>query len=207
MKEIQDYREDIASIRQIMEGSFKVISLSGLSGILAGCYALVGSAIAFYLVHLPLSPFHKRIKSIQEPEVFWVLLLIAVSVLVASLATGYLLSARKAKKLGIKLWTKASKRMLINLAIPLITGGLFSILILVNGHYGLAAPILLIFYGTALLMASPNTFEEVRYLGYSEILLGLIATTLPGYGLHFWAIGFGLFHIIYGTVMYRKYDL
>jgi hypothetical protein len=206
MKDIREYEKDIASIRTMMERSVKVISLSGLSGVLAGIYALLGAVAAYYIVHYPLSPFRYRIYSVQEPATLTKLVLVAVVVLAASLATGLWLSNRKAKQLGLKLWTNASKRLVTNMAIPLVTGGIFILIILYMGHFGLAAPACLIFYGLALIHGSSNTYDEVRYLGYSEIILGLISTLLPGYGLIFWAIGFGVLHIVYGVIMYNKYD-
>jgi hypothetical protein len=42
MKPADHYQEDLASIRKMMEQSSKFLSLSGLSGILAGTYALLG---------------------------------------------------------------------------------------------------------------------------------------------------------------------
>ena len=206
MKEIQEYEKDIASIRTMMERSVKVISLSGLSGVLAGIYALIGATVAYFIGHYPISPFHLRIYSVSEPQILWKLLAIAITVLVASLATGLWLSARKAKKANIKLWTSTSRQMLINLAIPLVSGGLFILIILYTNHYGIAAPASLLFYGLALIQASTNTYDEVRYLGFTEIILGLISAALPGYGLIFWALGFGVMHIVYGTVMYFRYE-
>ena len=144
--------------------------------------------------------------SLQSPDTLWKLILIAGVVLGASLATGFYFSSKKAEKHGVKLWTSASKRLMINFAIPLVTGGLFILIMLYMGHYGLAAPAMLIFYGLALIQGSTNTFDEIRYLGFSEIVLGLISALLPGYGLQFWALGFGVLHIIYGVIMYNKYD-
>ena len=86
-----------------------------------------------------------------------------------------------------------------------MTGGFFIIILLYNGHYGVVAPACLIFYGLALINASPNLYEEVRYLGYSEIVLGLVSAALPAYGLIFWTIGFGVFNVFYGALMLRKY--
>jgi hypothetical protein len=77
---------------------------------------------------------------------------------------------------------------------------------LYTGHFGLVAPACLIFYGIALIQGSSNTFDEVRYLGFCEIGLGLLAACLPGYGLIFWTLGFGVLHIVYGTIMHNKYD-
>jgi hypothetical protein len=206
MKEVKEYEKDLASIRDIMERSAKFISLSGLSGVLAGVYALAGAIAAYFIVHYPVSPFDYRIYSATEDHRLWKLLLVAFIVLAASLITGLYLSNRKAKKNGVKLWTGASKKLLINISIPMITGGLFILIVLSTGHYGLAAPASLIFYGLALIQGSSNTYDEIRYLGFSEIILGLICALYPGYGLIFWAVGFGLLHIFYGTVMYNKYD-
>jgi len=206
MKQTEQYAQDLASIRNMMERSVKFISLTGLSGILAGTYALLGSAVAYYLIQYPLAITDYRQESIQQPDVIWKLLTIAMVVLAASLLTGLWMSSRKAKKLSTSIWSEASKRMMINLVIPLITGGAFILILLINGHYGVVAPACLVFYGLALINASSHLYEEVRYLGYSEIVLGLIAASLPGYGLLFWAIGFGILHIVYGSIMYRKYD-
>ncbi len=206
MKEIQEYEKDLASIRDIMERTAKFISLSGLSGVLAGLYALAGAAAAYYLVQYPVSPFKYRTYSATDTGVLFELLVIAALVLAASLATGLYFSNRKAKKHGIKLWTGASRKLVLNMSIPLITGGLFILIILYNGHYGVAAPASLIFYGLALIQGSSNTFDEIRYLGFSEIALGLVSAMLPGFGLIFWALGFGVLHIVYGVIMYNKYD-
>ncbi|HRG11455.1 MAG TPA: hypothetical protein PLJ08_22970 [Cyclobacteriaceae bacterium] len=206
MSQNEAYQKDLESIRQLMERSVKFLSLSGLSGILAGLYALVGAGAAYFLVHFPLSPTSYRQESLQADDVILKLLGIAILVLVVSLITGYVLADRKAKKQGVQVWNATSKRLVVNLTIPLVTGALFILILLWHGHYGVAAPACLVFYGLALLNASANLFDEIRYLGYSEIVLGLICALLPGYGLFFWAAGFGVLHILYGTLMYKKYD-
>jgi hypothetical protein len=96
--------------------------------------------------------------------------------------------------------------LLANFLIPLITGGVFGILLLRNGYYGLIAPVTLIFYGLSCVNASKYTLRDVRYLGITILLLGLLATEIPGYALEFWALGFGVCHIVYGSMMYYKYD-
>src|SRR5688572_13826350 len=206
MKDVQEYEKDLASIRTMMERSAKFISLSGLSGVLAGAYALCGAIAAYYIVHYPISPFNYRIYSIRDPDTLWKLISIAGLVLLASILTALWFSKQKAKKQGIKLWSPASRTILINVSVPLVTGGLFILIILATGHFGLAAPACLIFYGIALIQGSSNTYDEVRYLGFCEIVLGLISAIFPGYGLIFWGFGFGVLHIVYGAIMYKKYD-
>ncbi len=179
MKEIKEYEKDLASIRNIMERSAKFLSLSGLSGILAGVYALVGAVAGYFLVHYPLSPFRYRIYSIQDPVILVKLIGLAGIVLIASITTGLLLSRKKARQQGLSLWSASSRRMALSLAIPLVTGGIFTLIMLNSGHFGLAAPACLIFYGLALIQASTNTVDEIRYLGYSEIVLGLYRPPCP----------------------------
>ncbi len=206
MKETQDYEKDLASIRTMMERSVKFISLSGMAGVMAGLYALMGATAAYFIIHYPLSPLRYRIDSIQDNDNLWKLLVLAAVVLGASLLTGFWFSYRKAKKYNVKLFNATSKKLFISMAIPLVTGGIFILILLGTGHFGIAAPACLIFYGLALIQGSANLYDEVRYLGFCEIILGLVSALLPGYGLIFWALGFGVMHIIYGAIMYTKYD-
>jgi hypothetical protein len=211
-KEIQD---ELASIRSLMERSSKFISLSGLSGILAGIYALIGAAVAYTVIYdsgpkfnpniindddIPVKGLFYDDNSVQQ------LFLIALLVLIASIGTGIFLTMRKAKLKGQPIWGNASRLLLFHMATPLITGGLLILIFMNRGYYGVVAPASLIFYGLSLVSASNFTFTLVKYLGLCEIILGLIAACLPGYGLLFWAIGFGVLHIIYGSMMYLKYD-
>ena len=206
MKEIPEYEKDLASIRHMMERSVKFISLSGLSGVMSGVYAILGAIAAYFMVHYPISPLNQRVYSINDYETLSQLTFIAIIVLIASLATGVWFSSRKAKKYNEKLWNATSRKLFVNLSIPLITGGLFILILLYTGHFGVAAPASLIFYGLALIQVSANMYDEVRYLGLSEIILGLVAALFPGYGLIFWVVGFGILHIVYGTIMHTKYD-
>lgn len=206
MKNIQDYQQDIASIRSAMERSVKFISLSGLSGVLAGVYAVLGSSLTYYLVYYPHAPFGAGFHFDNEKAMVVKLAGIALTVLLLSIGTAILLSAKKGKKLNVSIWNKSSQQLVGSLMIPLVTGGLLILLLLLKGYFDLIAPACLIFYGLALIQASPYMFNELRFLGFTEILLGLTAAWLPGFGLILWATGFGLLHIVYGFVMHYRYD-
>ena len=127
-------------------------------------------------------------------------------VLIASLAAGIFFTVRKAKRKGQGIWDSTAKRVLINLFIPLAVGGLFCIELLYYRLVGLVPPATLIFYGLALINASKYTLHDIRFLGICEVILGLIASLFLEYALLFWALGFGVLHIIYGVVMYVKYE-
>jgi hypothetical protein len=206
MKET-DIKDDLASIRNLMERSSKFISLSGLSGVLAGVYALIGAVAAYMILNYGSIDYTDGATTVDfSSSVIILLIVIAVAVLIASILTGIILSYKKSKKSGQPFWSKTSKALLFNMATPLVAGGLLMIIFILREYYGIVGPASLIFYGLALVGASNFTFTAVRSLGICEIVLGLISALYPGYGLYFWALGFGVLHIIYGSVMYLKYD-
>ena len=202
----KDYLKDISEIRSIMEKSSRFISLSGLSGVMAGIYALIGAAVAYNLVYTSQEMVYKQliVRDVRGNVV--TLIIIALAILTAAVLTGIYLTRKKAKKDGLKTWDESAKRSLINLMIPLITGGILVVIFYQQGLIGMIAPVTLIFYGMGLINASHYTYRDIRLLGISEVILGLIASAVIGYGLLIWAIGFGVLHIVYGAMMYFKYE-
>jgi hypothetical protein len=204
--EKEKYIQDLADIKNMMEKSSRFISLSGLSGVLAGIFALIGAYMAWGVLYQFDTYFSRQFVTYLPKIVLYKLILIGAAVLFLSLTAGMIFTQKMAKKQGRKIWDDTAKRLLIHLAIPLITGGLFLGILLFKGLVGIVAPGTLIFYGLALINASKYTFRDIQYLGISEIIIGIIATYFIGYGLFFWAFGFGVLHIIYGIVMYLKYE-
>ena len=207
----QEHLQDIKEIRNMMERSTRFLSLSGLSGVFAGLYALAGVAAGVFILNIGMdaSPYYRSATQMARFNNYSMYILfvgIGLLVLAASLITGTLLTLRNSRKQNTTMWNSASKRLLINLLIPLGAGGFFCLILLYHDNLFLVAPATLIFYGLALLNASKYTFNDIRYLGICEIALGLIASVYVGYGLVFWAIGFGLLHILYGISMYNKYE-
>jgi len=202
----KDYLKDITEIRSMMESSSRFISLSGLSGVFAGIYALAGAYFAYDLLYSKYQFFGARLLGDIAFNDMALLILDMGMVLLLTLITGIILTTRKAKKQGLKTWDKVTRRLIVNLFIPLIVGGLFCVALVLHGGIALVAPATLIFYGLALLNASKYTLRDIRFLGLSEIALGLVASFMAGYGLIFWSVGFGLLHIVYGLLMYIKYE-
>jgi len=200
----QKYIEDLKDIKQMMNRSSRFISLSGLSGISAGILAIIGAYLAYQTIYANQNYLVYR-QAILSFENFSTLLIIALTTLLLSIGSGIFFTTRKAKRNQQKLWDSQTKTLLINLLIPLATGGILCLILLLKGFIGIIAPLTLIFYGLALVNASKYTLEEVRSLGIVEILLGLLGIYFIGYGLIIWTIGFGIIHIVYGIIMHLKY--
>lgn len=200
--------EEIKDIRRMMERSSRFISLSGLSGIAAGLSAMAGAWLAsgriaaYYLMYNEQGgyegpDFHKL-----KLDLF----VLALAVLAVALVSAFYFTWRRARHHQVPLWNMSSRNLLWNMMIPLGSGGLFILSMLQYSEWRFIAPACLIFYGLALVNGSKYTLSDIRYLGYCEIMLGLVNTQFTGYGLYFWAAGFGVLHILYGAIMWWKYE-
>lgn len=200
----EDIVADIGQIRSMMVRSSKFMSINGLSGVLIGCYAIIGAGIA----HLILTNEYGSLLEGLTPDVNIVgrMIFLGASILLLSIASSIYMAKLKAKKIGQSIWNPTSKALLMAVGLPLLTGGLFCIILLISGNFSLISSCLLIFYGLALAAGSIYTFNEVRVLGILEICLGLLALAYPEHGILFWALGFGVLHIIYGLIVHNKYE-
>ncbi len=203
MENKEQYANEIKAIRLMMEQSSRFLSLSGLSGILVGVYAIIGAYIAQFLVLDKISVYDP---SSFNNEFVLQLVILAIFVLLLSIITVITLTYRKTIRDGYKIWNKGTRLLILNLAVPLVSGGILISIFIVQEIYGTVAPLLLVFYGLALVNAAKFTRQEIYYMGLCQIVTGIIAALFPGYALLWWAVGFGVIHIIYGTVMHFRYD-
>ncbi|MCU4163305.1 hypothetical protein [Carboxylicivirga caseinilyticus] len=210
MKDNNPTIQDIKAIRQMMEESSKFLSLSGLSGVAAGLVAIIGAAIAyFFILDSGMVKYDEHMVDLYHGNTLFIrlgLLGIATGVLIVAVTFAWWLSYRKARKAKVSFWTHTAKKVMWSMVSILTIGGLFSLILIYHENIRMVASVMLIFYGIALIMASRYTHRDIQYLGYIEVVLGLAAGIFLNYGLLFWTLGFGVFHIIYGIVMYLKYD-
>jgi uncharacterized membrane protein (UPF0182 family) len=213
MSEQQQSLEDLQHIKRMMERSGRFISLSGLSGVMAGLCALAGAWFAHDIIVSSggpsgMSRIYRRDYDLDTVQEFMgsKLFMIAILTFISALVLAFLFTYLRSKKSEVPMWGTASRRLLVAVAVPMIAGGFYLLREIQIGNYGLIAPGSLIFYGLALVNASKFTLGEIKYLGYCQIILGIINCWVIGYGLYFWAIGFGVLHIIYGIGMWYKYE-
>ena len=203
--ESKNYHEDLSHIRTMMERSSRFISLSGLSGVFAGLVALLGAVYVYFVFQRAGIDYFDGKRNVFTADLVRELLVIATVILFLAILSGYIFTAKKSRANNLKIWDQTTKRLLFNFAVPLITGGLFCLGLLYHGMFVFLAPATLIFYGLALVNASKYTFTDIQNLGYCQIALGLLSFFFLGWGLVFWAFGFGILHIVYGLMMHKKY--
>jgi hypothetical protein len=210
MNASQKLSNELQDIKKMMEQSSRFISLSGLSGIAAGVCALIGAWFANNLIdrnEVGITQQSANSDSILHGDfINSRILQTAFITFIAAFLSAFIFTYRRSKKTNVPIWGTTAKRLMINVSVPMIAGGIFLLALIENGVYNFVAPGCLIFYGLGVLNASKYTLQETRYLGYCEILLGLICLYFPSDGLYFWAAGFGILHIIYGVFMWLKYE-
>jgi hypothetical protein len=210
MSEQNQGLDTLKDIKQMMERSSRFISLSGLSGISAGLCALAGAWWGSSIIKNSGGiPFLEKqaghfisIREFIESQLFQV----ALVTFMAALVVAFFFTWLRSRKNNLPIWEITSRRLLWNVALPMVAGGLYLLKLVQLGYFGMVAPGCLIFYGLALVNASKYTLGEVRWLGYGNIMLGIISCWYPGYGIYFWAAGFGILHIVYGALMWWKYE-
>ena len=203
MTEIDNGLKEVAEIRSMMERSTKFLSLSGLSGIGAGIVALVGWGWATWYLRSRFGPGTGEV--VNHRDVL-LMMLDSALVIVAAVTIAMFFSWRVAKRRGLPLWNATAKDVVAALLIPLASGGVFCLILVRQELYGMIPSAMLVFYGMALVSAGKHTLHNIRFLGLTQIFLGLAAGLLPEIGLWLWAAGFGVFHILYGIIMYLKFE-
>ncbi len=207
--------ETLQDIKRMMERSSRFISLSGWSGISAGVCALLGawaaqSRIKSYLWgNHPYKSFYRGETthlSNDASALYNDLVVIAGITFIAALISSFLFTRARSRRNGTSMWDRTVQRLAWNTILPMLVGGVVILRLMDVGAYVLVAPCCLIFYGLALVNASKYTLGEIRYLGYGQLILGIINLWTGGWGLYFWAAGFGILHIVYGAFMWWKYE-
>ena len=185
-------------IKEMMERSSKFKAISGLSIVIVGVLASIAAAY----IHFVLGNY-----SINTPSKLHTTVIVALSLLALAFMIAFVMAYLKAKRRQLRFTFDATMRkLLVSFLVPLVTGGLFCLALLMQEHYGLTSSVMLIFYGLSLIGSSHFSYPALRYLGYAELVLGLIDCFMVNYALLTWFLGFGVFHIVFGIIFILKYE-
>ena len=204
----------LKEIKQMMDRGSRFISLSGRSGIAAGLCALAAAWIADHKINHYTFEDSAGYTEMHGAYIFRdghrllanQLLVIGILTFVAAFFFAFLFTWLRSRKTGVPVWGFTARKVMINVAVPMLAGSLLIWRIITFGLYGLVVPACLLFYGLALINGSKYTVSEVRYLGYLQLILGAVNLWAMSYSLYFWAAGFGVLHILYGIIMWNKYE-
>lgn len=197
---VEKYLKDISEIKSLMTESSKFMSLTGLSGLFSGIYALIGATYLYWDV----SKNGESILNLNTSHVELIVIILSAVLILSTIST-FWLTIRKAKKNKEKTWNSISKKLAFNFYGILLFGGSYLMSLLFQEKYQQIIPLMLVFYGFAIVNGAKYTFKGVVLLGYIQLFLGLVCTLFQGYEFWFWVIGFGVVHVIYGSFMHFKY--
>lgn len=178
-------------------------SLSRFSGILIGIYGLFVAYIVNFLTDGYSGGFGgTSMLPIAFIEIF--VIVSAILFILIALLTLWIKARKKARNNDTKLWSSVSKKLRANLLISLLIIAVILIVIANMGYYSLITPLALLLYGLFLLNLSRIESGKLKYLAITEIILAIGAYFIYDKEIIFLVIGFGVFHIIYGLLTFKK---
>ncbi len=203
--------EELKVIRQLMERPIRYSTMSGWSGILAGCVTLLGLLTDAWIC-----------STFESVAAMWVNMGVWAGVFVVALAATLGLTRVRERRQGMPFWSPIKRKILMTILPPFVAGAGLTAAIVYRwastigpNEFGLIAPVWMLFYGVACWQLGELSIKEIRILGAAFIAAGLFCgafcqATIPGLPegtAPYWTLGatFGLFHIIYGVVVRIRY--
>ena len=209
MKE-NEVKQTLDDIREMMSKSSRFQAISGWSIIVIGLLAGLASLMAAAVIGVADVPFFdnlQRYSTLNTPLKIRIAALIALILFTVCLLIVFVFASVKSKRHNLPFsFDKRMRQMLLDFFIPLIAGGLFSMAMVMQQHYGLTSSIMLMFYGLALINCSHYTYPILRWLGYTELLIGIIDCFTMSHALLFWFLGFSVAHILFGIIYVLMFD-
>lgn len=180
--------DNLRYIRETMERSQSFTAVSGVGGILMGLVALSATFVAVRTATM----------------VAWVTVWMGAAVL--SLGIALAAMTLKARAAGGSPLAGAGWKFAWNLTPPLLVGALLTVAMTQAGAAELLPGVWLLLYGTGVVTGGAFSVRVVPLMGLTFMVVGAAALFAPAaWGNVFMAGGFGLLHIVYGAVIWRKH--
>lgn len=133
---------------------------------------------------------------------------LATWVIAAVVATGIgvVTTGMKARAIGEPIRSGPGRKFVLSLAPPLMAGAVLTVVLFRAGDLALLPGMWLLLYGTGIVTAGTNSVRVVPVMGFLLMLLGVAALVAPQeWGDAFMAAGFGGLHVVFGTLIARRY--
>ena len=182
--------EDLRFIRRTMENAGSFTAVPGWGMVAIGATALVTAAAISY-ERIPVGSAEWLIAWLADAAVALVITSVTMS--------------RKARRAGQPVFSAPGRRFAASFVPPLLAGAALTF-VLVRHHMGALLPgTWLLLYGAGVITGGAFSVRAVPAMGAAFMLLGGMALALPLWGMAMMAAGFGLAHIVFGTVVARRY--
>ena len=180
--------DNLRFIRETMERSTSFTAVSGVAGMIMGAVAMVAAVVA---------------STRRTPEAWLLTWLIAA--LVAGLAALWAM-IRKARASGVSLLSGPGSKFALFFTPPIVVGALLTAALVRVDLLSVLPGAWLLLYGTAVVSGGAFSVRIVPMMGVGFMLVGALALFAPpAWGDEFMAVGFGVLHIVFGLVIWRKH--
>ncbi|MEM7417422.1 MAG: hypothetical protein AAF389_18165 [Gemmatimonadota bacterium] len=180
--------DNLRYIRQAMERSGSFTHVSGIGGVGMGSLAIGAAALAW------------NASTTAEWLAIW---LVAAG---ASLAVSVLAMARKSAADGVTLLTGPGRKFAWSVTPPLAAGGVLTIALVRAGAFDLLPGMWLLLYGAAIVTGGSHSVRSIPFMGAAFMAAGVGALLTPASWGDVWmAVGFGVLHIVFGALIWRKH--
>lgn len=180
--------DNLRYIRETMERASAFTGISGWGQVAIGVTALACAALAA-----------------RQPGVKGWLMVWIAEALFSLLIAGWSMD-RKARAVGMPLFSGPGRKVAFSLSPPLIAGALLTVILYRAGLTNAIPGTWLLLYGTGVITGGMFSVRIVPVMGLMFMTLGAATLFAPQF-LANWllALGFGVFHIIFGVIIARRY--
>lgn len=179
--------DNLRFIRSTMESASVFTGLSGKGYVFTGITALVASWLA----------------SIQPDPERWLLVWMGELALATVIASAF--TWKKTRQLGLSMRLSTTRKLLSAFLPAMLVGGLLSLVFYQEQLIPLLPGIWLSLYGAAVITAGAWSVRILPAMGVVFMLLGAVALLTSVSADWLMAVGFGGLHIVFGTLIWRRY--
>jgi hypothetical protein len=180
--------DNLRYIRETMERASAFTAVPGWGQVVIGVTAVAAGYVAAH----------------QTTPRAWLGVWLAEAI-ISLLIAGWLMD-RKARKLGVPLFSGPGRKVVFSLSPPMVVGVLLTIVMFRAGMVKAIPGMWLLLYGTGVVTGGMFSVSVVPVMGISFMISGAVGLFVPQIsGDWLMALGFGGLHIIFGTIIARKY--
>ena len=179
--------DNLRFIRDTMERAASFTAVPGWGGVVIGLTALLAGIVAW------------RMPAQQQFLVWLVEAVVAMTI-------GCVAVRRKSKRLALSLSSRPAQRALLSFVPPLLAGAVLTTILYRADMLTILPGLWLLLYGAAVVTGGAFSVRIVPVMGICFMLLGGFALLVPVLsGDVFLTLGFGVMHIVFGTLIARRH--